>query len=87
MKTIEYRVRPVTRYVVTRYESEVHENGAESCGSCQTKGEFDNHEIAYQVGYALAKDEADRIGLPPGDMCMIFPEYAGATPLAQSLPA
>lgn len=81
MKTIEYRVRPVTRYIVTRYTCERLENGNENGGSCETKGEFDSQETAYHVGYALAKEEVERLGLPPGDMGVIFPEPIGYTTL------
>lgn len=84
MKTVEYRVRPVTRYIVTRYTCERFENGNENSGSCETKGEFDSKEVAYHVGYALAKDEADRLGLEPGAMGVIFPDYVVHTPMAQS---
>jgi hypothetical protein len=67
MKT-EYKVRTVTRYVVTRY----HEG--DGCVGSDTKGEFDNGQVAYQVAYALAKEEHQRLGYPPGDMRIIYPE-------------
>lgn len=51
-KTVEYRVRPVTRYHVTRFESELHESGAESAG-CESLGEFDNEQQAFKVAEAL----------------------------------
>jgi hypothetical protein len=69
---IEYRVRPVTRYVVTRYESS---GGSESCGSVVGKGEYDNPDIAYEVGYALAKADQERLRLPPGDTRIMFPVH------------
>lgn len=43
--TTEYRIRAVTRYIVTRYR---HGAGSEALG------EFPNGEMAYAVGYALA---------------------------------
>lgn len=64
---IEYRVRPVTRYIVTRYCEDDGGSGVEF------KGEFPNEDVAYGVGYALAKEEHDRLGFPPGDMRMIYP--------------
>lgn len=64
---IEYRVRPVTRYQVTRY----YADGTSGC--CESKGMFDNGEVAYQVAYALAKDEAERLKLLPGDERIVFP--------------
>jgi hypothetical protein len=49
MKTVEYKVRAVTRYVVTRYESDP-EGGS---GSVITFGEFDNGDYASRVCQAL----------------------------------
>ena len=66
---IEYRVRPVTRYVVTRY----YEYAAGTGGGVETLGEYDNQELAYQVGYALAKQEHARIGWPLGDERIKYP--------------
>ena len=68
MELIEYRVRPVTRYVVTRYEEEV--NGASS----RVLGEYDNVYIAQEVGYALCKAEHERLGYAPGDMRVKYPD-------------
>lgn len=68
--TIEYRVKPVTRYIVTRHE------GTGSSGSVrQIGGAHDSAEVAYQVGYALARQEQETLGLPPGDMGVIFPQH------------
>jgi hypothetical protein len=71
--TIEFRVKRVERFIVTRYEQE-------SPGligfSRQIGKEFDNFDIAYEVGHALAKAEQDRLGLPPGDTGVIFPSQS-----------
>lgn len=69
---IEYRVRPVTRYVVTRYEEHSHPNGNPG-GGCCTKGEFDNEETAYAVAYALARHEHEQKGWPVGDERIQYP--------------
>lgn len=63
---VEYKVRPVTRFVVTRFE-----DGAGS----SIKGEFDSADVAYEVGYALAKEEHERLGLPIGSMDIIYPQH------------
>lgn len=55
-KTIEYRVRPVTRYIVTRFESEFHENGCGSSGG-SSFGEYDNEGEAKKVMSALFSQE------------------------------
>lgn len=49
MKTIEFRVRPVTRYNLTRYEDDPENR----CGSCVTLGEFSNAEAAHDVAIAM----------------------------------
>lgn len=66
---LEYRVRPVTRYVVTRYE----ESASGRSGGSSQCGEYDNADIAHEVAYALCKQEHDRLGLPPGDERIQYP--------------
>lgn len=68
--TIEYRVKRVERFIVTRFEEDAN---ATSGSSRQIGKEFDNFDTAYEVGYALAKQEKDRLGLLPGDDGVIFP--------------
>jgi hypothetical protein len=64
---VEYRVRPVVRYIVTRWESGVttsddpQKSGA-SFGGCETRWEFENADTAYDVAYALCKAEHDASG-------------------------
>ena len=65
---IEYKVRPVTRYVVTRYEG----NG--SVGTCEQRGEFDNVETAHAVAYALCRAEHERLGWSVGDERIQYPQ-------------
>lgn len=78
IQQLDFKVRPVTRYIVTRYEVKGNGTNHGSVGSI-TLGEFDNLNVAYEVGYALAKAEHDRLGWPPGDMRIKYPE-----PLRQS---
>lgn len=68
---IEYRVRPVTRFIVTKFES------SESAGQSTSHGEFDNYDTAYAVGYVLANADAQRLGLPLGDERVRFPDPPG----------
>lgn len=65
---IEYKVRPVTRYIVTRYHN--CDNGA----GVETHGEYDRERTAYDVAYALCKMEHDSLGYPPGDERVQYPE-------------
>jgi hypothetical protein len=57
---VEVRVRPVVRYIVTRYESGQKPDGA-SYGGCETIGEFANEGTADTVAMALR--EIERQGL------------------------
>ena len=51
-KNVEYQVRPVNRYVVTRYESITEDSGLCSGGS-QVVGEFDSAPAAAKVMEAM----------------------------------
>lgn len=70
-KTIEYRVRPVTRFVVTRFISDTEPN---QMSGCETRGEFDREETAYDVGYALCKLEHEQLGYPIADERIQYPK-------------
>lgn len=71
---IEYRVRPVTRYIVTRFER-CGLPGNPDASMCIQKGEFDNPHTAYAVGYALAKADHERMGWPIGDERIQYPQH------------
>lgn len=62
MKTVEYRVRPVTRYVVTRYESEP-ETGS---GSVSPLCECDHLAYAEQIKKTL-EDRDPHVAPLPSD--------------------
>lgn len=47
MKVIEFRVRPVTRYIVTKYTADL------AAASVETVGEFPNEQYAEMVADAL----------------------------------
>jgi hypothetical protein len=68
---IEYQVREIKRYVVTRYA----ESADGRAGSVETKGEYDNADIAFEVGYALCKADHDRLELPVGDERIVYPRH------------
>lgn len=77
---IEYRVRPVTRYIVTRFEQEFDPAGVcASSGRSTQHGEFDSVGTAYAVSYALCKAEHDRLGWPLDDERISYPENRGET--------
>lgn len=64
---VEYRVRPVTRFVVTRWHEKGKSKGVEQ------RGEYDNADVAHAVAYALARQEHEQLGYPPGDERVIYP--------------
>lgn len=72
---IEYQVRQSPRYFVTRY----HESEDGSMAGCETKGAYDNPEVAHEVAYALCKAEHDRLGFAPGDERIIYPTMVPST--------
>ena len=77
-KRVEFRVKPVTRYVVTKWERDIEPEGQGSAGGpthIVTNGgaEFDNHETAYAVAYALCRAEHERLGYPPFDDRIQYP--------------
>ncbi len=67
---IEFQVRPVTRFIVTSHEQ--NDEGTIGTGG-RGHGEFDNEEMAYQVGYALARAAHERLGYPIGDERVKYP--------------
>lgn len=72
---IEYKVRKVTRFIVTRFCD--MPNDHMNARGTKFMGEFGNQEQAYEVGYALAFKEREDLGWPPGDERMQFPQKAG----------
>ena len=61
---VEYRVRPVTRHIVTRYEDGV--------GSTQI-GEYPSAEVAHSVGHALCDAERIKAGEPLDSPAFVYP--------------
>lgn len=75
---IEYKIRPVTRYVVTRYEQGGDRFLSEARGTSVEIGTYPNSDVAYEVGYALARADHDRLGFPPGDERIVYPQNPDA---------
>lgn len=70
---VEYKVRPIIRYVVTRhYQSSGVGLGV--TGGSETKGEYDNADVAYEVAYALCKSEHASLGYPLDDERIKYPD-------------
>lgn len=66
----EFRVREIKRYVVTRYD----EGDSGRNGTSIEKGTYDNYEIAFEVAYALAQAETEKLGLAPDDARVQYPQ-------------
>lgn len=71
---VEYRIKPVTRYIITRFESE----GSATTNNVRQIGkEYDTADVAYEVGYALARADHERLGYQIGDERIRYPEHPG----------
>jgi hypothetical protein len=66
---IEYRVKTVERYIVTRYEKQGDETAVVE------RGNFASPHIAYEVAYALARADHERKGWPPFDVRIQYPRH------------
>lgn len=66
---LEYRVKRITRYVITRHEEDL----SGRCGSTVEKGTYDNADVAHEVAYALCKQDHERLGYPVGDERIVYP--------------
>lgn len=71
LEKVEYRIIPHTRYSVTRF----HSGWSGNTGGCETKGEFDNPDIAQDVAYALCREEHQRLGWPLADERIQYPRH------------
>lgn len=76
-KNVEYRVREIKRYTVTRHQHTVEMvrgELAETCGSTRQVGSgYDNFETAYAVAYALCQKEHQDLGYPIDDRRIQYP--------------
>ena len=65
--TIEYRVKPITRFIVTRFEEK------DDGGAATQIGTYDNGATAYEVGYALCRLEHIKSGEPEASINFVYP--------------
>lgn len=68
---IEYKVKPVERYIITRYHGD-DESGA---GRVTERGIHSSPHVAYEVAYALAKLDHERLGYPLDDERIQYPRH------------
>lgn len=64
---VEYRVIPVTRYIVTVFQ---RADGKACVGEC---GEFNNEHLAAEVAHALGKAHHESLGWPRDDERITYP--------------
>lgn len=74
---IEYRVKPVTRFIVTRWEDPLSDKPEPHNVACarQIGNEYANADMAYEVGYALCRAEHERLGWPIADERIQYPRH------------
>lgn len=72
----EYRLKPVTRYVLTRHRGLAHGARDPAAGaSCEVIGEYPSPITGYQIAYALGRLEIAQRALPPNTPLVIVPEF------------
>lgn len=76
---IEYRIKPVTRYIVTRWEDPLSDQPEPHNVACarQIGGEYANGDVAYEVAYALCAAEHQRLGWELSDERIRYPGRPG----------
>ncbi len=65
---IEYRVVPVTRFIVTRWHKDLGVTGTSE------RGEYLSENVAYEIANALAESERQALGYALDDPRMKYPE-------------
>lgn len=58
MKIIEFKVKPITRYIITRYTANDEDFGGKVAG-CESVGFFENERDADEVMDALAHKDRE----------------------------
>jgi len=75
--SVEYRIKEVKRYIVTRCYNIT--GPGQSSGGVEERGEFQNADIAWEVGYALCKAEHERLGYPVDDERIQYPRHPSSS--------
>jgi hypothetical protein len=84
IEKIEWRVKPITRYIITRYMQPLPESSGDTR---QVSGEYDNADTAFEVALALCKQDQERLGLTPGDDRIQYPIHPHQLPPDAVVPA
>lgn len=70
---VEYRIKEVKRYIITRYEE------TENIATSREKGTYDSADMAYEVAYALCKHDHEKLGWPIADDRIQYPVHPAET--------
>lgn len=74
---IEYQVREIKRFIVTRFETSGPDDDGRGKSGVSEIGEYSNPDMAYEVGYAVCKAEHARLGFPIDDDRIHYPQRPG----------
>lgn len=72
-KNVEYKVRKVERFIVTKYSYDGVDGRIVNSGS-QMIGEYGSYETGYAVAYALCKETHEQLGYQIDDNRIQYPE-------------
>lgn len=78
--TVQYKVKPITRYVVTRYEDGRYGGSVEEIGA---GAECGNYDSAYEIAVAMALREEEKAEEKEGEAC--FPEGSNGDHLTKKI--
>ncbi|MBE7732158.1 hypothetical protein [Devosia faecipullorum] len=67
---VEFRIKKIERYIVTRFEQGFATDGE---AVVATFGTYDNADQAHHVAMALARDQANRLGIPLNHPSIVYP--------------
>ncbi len=92
---IEYRVREVRRFIVTKFETRVtekdHPAGPMTMSGSTNIGEHASADMAYEIAYALCKADHDTLGWDIADPRIKYPtgdaRYEAVEIMPASVPA
>lgn len=73
-KLVEYQVRPVERYIITRFETDGPDENGRGRASCEERGEFSSPYIAREVAFSLGRIEQDS---SKAETKVVYPDHPG----------
>lgn len=74
-KLVEYKVRPIERYIITRFETDGPDEHGRGSASCVERGEFASPYVAQEVAFSLGKIEQTSAG---PETKVVYPDHPDA---------